>query len=66
MSLLETSSFTVFLKQRQISGRHYTELLNVISRACGASFAEIIISLGSEFSQKSKMDQRLILLSPRW
>ena len=34
--------FTVFLKQRQISGRHYTELLNGISRACGASFTEII------------------------
>ena len=34
--------FTVFLKQGQISGRHYTELLNGISRACGASFAEII------------------------
>ena len=32
----------MFLKQRQISGRHYTELLNGSSRACGASFVEII------------------------
>ena len=39
--LKSTFYFTVFLKQRQISGRHYTELLNANSRACGASFAEI-------------------------
>ena len=34
--------FTVFLKQRQISGGHYTELLNANSRACGASFADYL------------------------
>ena len=33
--------FTVFLKQRQISSRHYTELLIANSRTCVASFAEI-------------------------
>ena len=31
----------MFQKQRQISGRHYTELLIANSRACVASFAEI-------------------------
>ena len=31
----------MFLKQRQISGRYYTVLLNGISYAGGASFAEI-------------------------
>ena len=38
--LKPTFYFTLFLKQRQISGRHYIELLIAISRACGASFAE--------------------------
>ena len=33
--------FTVFLQQRQISGRHYTELLNATSRVCGASLVGI-------------------------
>ena len=34
--------FTVFLQQRQMFSRHYTELLNAISHVCGACFMEMM------------------------